>query len=426
MPPTGTSARLRRDLRVITADGAFFSFTVGAGETYLPAFVLALGFGDALAGLVAVVPMLGGAVVQLLSPWAVSRLGSLRRWVVIGASVQAASFLPLIIAALVGRAPAWLVFLAATAYWTGGMSCGPAWITWIGRLVPNQILASFLARRNLFCQVSVLLGLLIAGLTLEWAGKQRAVQAFAVVFAVAMLARFASSRCLAAQSDSPSDVAAHRRVSFRELAGRFRRGAEGRLIVFLVAAQLTARLAEPYYNPYLLSNLAMPYVWYMGLIAVFFIAKAAASPAIGRVAFRFGTRRLLWVGAAGLVPLPLLWIASPSWPYLFLVHILNGFAWSAYELAVILLFFEIIREEERTSILTMYNLLVSGAMALGGVLGGGLLHVLGETRGGYHTLFVVSALARAAALLLLIRATPAAGRRPPAISPPAPPSADKV
>lgn len=404
MPAAEFPDRLRRDLRIINADGALFSFNVGAGETCLPAFALALGFTDTQTGLIAVVPMLGGALVQLLSPWAVRRLGSLRRWAVLGASVQAASFLPLIVAALVGRAPVWLVFLAATAYWSGGMSCSAAWITWVGRIIPERIRSSFLSRRNLICQASVLIGLLAAGLTLDWAGWRRETQAFAAVFGAAMLARFLSSRCLAAQSDSSADLTAHRRVSLREMAARFRGGTEARLIVFLVAAQLATRLAEPYYNPYLLSNLGMPYAWYMGLIAVFFVTKAVASPLFGRLAFHLGTRRLLQLGALGLVPLPLTWIVSIAWPYLFVVHILNGLAWAAYELAVILLFFEVIREEEQTSILTTYNLLVSVAMVLGGLLGGALLHSLGETRGGYHVLFAVSAAARAAVVVLLLRA----------------------
>jgi len=94
------------------------------------------------------------------------------------------------------------------------------------------------------------------------------------------------------------------------------------------------------------------------------------------------------------------------------VHVLNGLAWSAYELAVILLFFEVVCEEERTSIMTTYNLLVSLAGALGGILGGALLHTLGETRAGYYVLFAVSASARAAVVLLLLRA---ASRRMPAV-----------
>lgn len=55
---------------------------VGCGETYLPAFALAAGFGPVAAGLVATIPLLAGAIAQLITPLAVVRLGTNRGWVV--------------------------------------------------------------------------------------------------------------------------------------------------------------------------------------------------------------------------------------------------------------------------------------------------------------------------------------------------------
>ena len=46
-------------------DAAAYSVMVGCGETYLPAFALALGLGPIVAGMVASVPLLVGATVQL-------------------------------------------------------------------------------------------------------------------------------------------------------------------------------------------------------------------------------------------------------------------------------------------------------------------------------------------------------------------------
>ena len=391
----------------MTADGAFFSLNVGSGERYIPAFALAVGSGDVLGGLVAVVPKLGGAILQLVSPWAVSWLGSLRRWVVLGATVQSLSFVPLIIAALLGWAPVWLVYVAATVYWTSGMTCGAAWTTWVGRLMPERIRSPFIARRNLLCHVCVLLGLLMSGLILEHAGEGHTMHAYAVIFIIAMLARFASARCLASQSESPADVSTHRRVSFREILDRIVHQPDGRLIIYLVAVELTARLAEPFYDPYMLNNLGFVshYLRYTFLLAAFFVAKAMISPTLGRIAFRFGTRRLLWIGVFTLAPLPALWTVSTDWAYLLVVQAINGMAWAAHELAAILLFFEAIREEERTSIMTTYNLMVAVAGAAGAALGGAILHGFGDTREGYYTLFAVSSAARATAILLLIRAT---------------------
>ena len=63
--------RLRTDLRASCGDGAAFGGMVGVGETYLPAFVLAVGLGELTAGLVGSVPLLAGGVLQMISPSAV-------------------------------------------------------------------------------------------------------------------------------------------------------------------------------------------------------------------------------------------------------------------------------------------------------------------------------------------------------------------
>src|SRR5439155_14270570 len=97
--------RPREDLQASIGDAAAVSAMVGIGETYFAAFALALGAGETIAGLVATVPMLIGATLQLATPWFLSRASSYKRWVVRCASLQAAALLIMPIAAgQIGRA----------------------------------------------------------------------------------------------------------------------------------------------------------------------------------------------------------------------------------------------------------------------------------------------------------------------------------
>jgi MFS family permease len=82
---------------------------------------------------------------------------------------------------------------------------------------------------------------------------------------------------------------------------------------------------------------------------------------------------------------------------------LAGIAWAAYELAFLLLFFESIPATERVSVLTLFNLLNSAALAAGALLAGLFLHLAGEQRWAYEALFVISSSWRLLALLLLWR-----------------------
>ena len=137
-PITARPSQLRRDLRAMLGDGVASSVMVGVGEAYLPAFALALGHGDVTAGLVATVPMLAGALLQLASPAAVGVLDSHRRWIVLCAGLQALCFVPLVIAALAYQMDLAMLFLVASVYWGLGMSTVPAWTTWATSRVPSR------------------------------------------------------------------------------------------------------------------------------------------------------------------------------------------------------------------------------------------------------------------------------------------------
>src|SRR6478609_5003082 len=80
--PVAPRVSPRSDLAYSTGDAASYSLMVGLGETYFSAFALAIGTGQTFAGLLATLPQMAGALLQLASPWGVKKLGSHRRWIV--------------------------------------------------------------------------------------------------------------------------------------------------------------------------------------------------------------------------------------------------------------------------------------------------------------------------------------------------------
>ncbi len=393
-----------QDRRSILGDGIAFSLMVGIGESYLAAFVLAAGLGEVAAGLVATVPMLAGATLQLVSPFAVRRLGSHRRWVVSCAFLQALSFAPLIVQALTGEVSLALVYLAATAYWGFGFATGPAWNTWVGTLIPAGERARFFARRSRWCHAAVFVGLLGAGLLLEWGdANQERLGLFGALFAAAGLARLISTGFLAGQSEPVPLAADHRQVSFVDFGRRIRRGPDGKLLAYLLSMHFAANLAAPYFTPYMLDHLALSWMQFTVLTGVVFGSRIVALPLLGRIAHQQGSRRLLWAGALGITPLPVLWLLSDAYPALLAIQLTAGVAWGAVELAVLLSYFEHIDASERTGVLTIFNLATAVAIAAGALAGGALFSLLGDGRTGYAALFVVSTAGRMLALLLLRR-----------------------
>ena len=395
---------LKRDLRLSIGDGTLYGVMVGGGESYFQAFVLAVGLNEVFAGLIATVPVMVGSLLQLVSPRAVRLLGSHKRWVVTCSLLQAACFVPLIAAAYMGRISALSALVISSVYWGASLGTGPAWNTWQGTIIPRSLRAKFFAKRSRLCQATTLAGFLAGGFALE-AGKTSGnrIEIFAVLFAVSCVCRILSSACLAFQSE-PSPIPEDMRfLTLREQWRKFSRGPSGRLLLFAVAMQVGVYVAGPFFVPYMLKELGFDYTDYAILIGVSFVAKFVCLPWWGRLAHRTGAQRLLWIGAIGIIPLAGGWVVSSNYWWLLSLQLLAGAAWGAYELALVLLFFETIPEAERTSLLTLYNLANSIALAAGSLIGAGLLKWVGISVEGYLAVFAASTLLRLLTMLLLRR-----------------------
>jgi MFS family permease len=397
-------AVLRRDLRAIIGDGVAFSVMVGTGESYIPAFALAAGLGEITAGLVATLPMLVGAAFQLVTPAAVRRLGSQRRWVVFCASAQAASFAPLLIAALAGRLSRSVLFFSAALYWGFGMATGAAWNTWMTQIVPRRVRSRFFAVRARWSQVAVLAGLIAGGASLQiWADAQRPLLLFAALFGIALLSRAVSARFLASQSEPAGAVPDSMRISPTAFWATFRDPAHGRLLLYLIGTTMVVNVSAPYFTPFMLGPLELSYGEYAVLTGIAFVARIAAMPALGSLAHRAGSQRLLWIAGLGIVPLPAMWLITQHFAWLLVVQVLAGIAWGAFELATLLVFFDHIPDHQRTSVLSMFNLANALAVVIGAGVGSLLFRSFGPELAGYFVLFVVSSCLRVAGLLWLRR-----------------------
>lgn len=394
----------------MTRDGVFFCGMVGLGESYIPAFAIAIGLGDVATGLLATGPMLAGACLQLVTPLGVRMTGSYRTWVVWCARLQALSFIPLVIGALVGRIGVFWLALATVCYWAAGMSAGPAWNAWVTSLVPDRIRETFFARRTRAAHAALLVALVFGGLSLELGRNYDfELAVFGVLFVGALLTRLISAEYLKSQSERPGLPREHRSLGPAATWRRLREAGSLRVLQYLLIMQVVTNIAAPYFTPYMLNRLELSYGEFMALIAASFLARVAILPRLGRIARDESARRLLWLGGLGIVPLPILWLVSDSFVYLLFIQLVAGCAWAAIELATTLSFFEGIAEADRASVLSVFNLANAVAMVAGALIGAGLLTHFETSSHLYAWLFAASTLGRLLAASLLSR-TPTATR----------------
>ena len=395
----GPPSRLRRDLALIRADGIAFSVMVGLGESYLAPFALAMGTSEVLTGLLASLPVVAGGVLQLVAPSAMHRARSYRAWILLWASLQAASFLPLVLAALLGWAPPLLLFGCAALYWGAGLATAPAWNAWVAQIVPARIRGSYFGGRQAAAQLGVLVGLLGGGMLLHHGGD--APVAFAALFGMAFLFRAASVSFLARQSVPPGR-ARPQAMRARDLLRRAWSSPSRGLIGTILMVHIGVNLASPFFTPFLLVQIGVSYMEFMALLAANFLGKVVGYPLLGRIARRAGVRQLMALGGIGIAPLPLLWWWAPSMTALFVVQGAAGVFWAAFELAVMLSFLDVTDDTERTSLLTTFHFLNSAAVAVASLIGGLVLVVLGADLEAYLWIFVASAVVRAVGLAILL------------------------
>jgi MFS family permease len=403
------SRALRRDLCNSTADGAAYSFMVGVAESYFIPFALAVGLGEVAAGLAFTIPYLIGASLQLIGPWGVDWIRSPRRWVIVAASVQCASFVPLVVGAVAGSIPTWLLYFALAIYWGSAIGAGPAWSAWMAALIPRSMRANFFGKRNRLCQIFTLGGLATAGAVLaagETAGAPWLLLAFSSVFLMGSMGRGFSVQFLARTSEPPAGSWSHSKVPLSALLLRPLMGTEGRLIAFLLCFQLAAQVSSPFVTSYLMRELHFSQWEYFLGAATLFAAKSAASSVFGELIARRGALHVLRIGTIALAVHAALFALPGSLPLMLALMAMGGTCWAAFELASFLLLLERTHDDERTSVLTALAFLNAAALVLGSLAGGVILEWIGLGRWGYATIFLASAALRLATLPLLRRVAP--------------------
>jgi len=391
---------------------------VGCGETYIPAFALALGLGPVAAGMTASVPVLAGAIFQLITPLAVARLGTNRGWCIACTTVQAMSFVPFAWWAIRGHATLTELLVAAAVYWSAGMAGAPAWNTWMGTLIPEGMRTAYFANRNRLGQFSVFIGFVLGGLILQWGeGRGVTLLAFAGLFIAAGICRLVSTMMLVscrefvrprepdliAEARSPGTSSSGWLSDLSDTLRRMAASPSGPLVTYLCCLVFTAQFSAPYFTPYMLRERGFSYHAFMLVVATSFLSKALFLPSLGRLGSRIGSLGLLWAGGLSVIPLSLLWLPSANVSYLVAVQVLAGGCWACWELAVALLFFDAVPHRDRTGVITIYNLGLAIATVAGAAAGGLLLRTLGEDSRAYVTVFAVSSLLRLATVPMLRR-----------------------
>jgi len=391
-------AVVERSLRWSIIDGLFYAVMVGACESYLGAFAVALGHDSHAIALLVTVPMLCGALSQLFAPLLVARLGNRKRLVLAAVLVQAAIALPVLLTiALRADGDFVTLLLAKTLFWTSGSVAGAVWNAWMEALTRNVNRERYFALRSMGVHAMLLVAFVGAGAFMRWQSKEgEQLAGFAVMFALATVARLCSAAALSQKlgiDSRPSGLTPFQRLSAAKREGRFR------LPVFMGVFMLGAQISIPFFTPYMLRVLKLDLFQFSILISASILAKALGFPLWARAAKQVGMRGVFFSSVTVISLLPLAWTQVDGMAELVMVQIVSGAVWAGWEYASL----QLLMRDAPRAVGTEYFAItaaVSGALQLAGsVIGSTLLMFTAES---YHAAFTLSSIARMAALLLLV------------------------
>ncbi|MBC7171495.1 MAG: MFS transporter, partial [Polyangiaceae bacterium] len=181
-PAQGGERIVRRSLSLSVIDGVLHAVMVGVSESYFGALAVELGHRDAALAIFATVPLVCGALAQLLSAPLVALFGSRRRLVILGATLQALTHVAFYVIATTGERSLLPLLLAQIAFWVSGMAIAPAWNTWMAVLTEHVPRARYFAWRSTTIQLVLLCAFVGGGFLLEH-GRARGNEAVLETFA---------------------------------------------------------------------------------------------------------------------------------------------------------------------------------------------------------------------------------------------------
>lgn len=428
---------IRSSLHASTLDGIFATlFTTITGGVLLSNFLVELEATSVQIGMLASIPM----VVNLLQPlgahWADCMTS--RRWYGLWVyGISRVIWLPLAIAIILFSQhpdhPQQMIIATLVAMFVShalGALGSASWLSWLAALVPRKLRGRYFGFRSSTFSLTGLIALPLLGVMIScWVGGS--IQGFGVMVILAVGAGLASLGFQARMTDvNPQTYCASLSSSktaklqnpecqleplenptsnktlpvedHSKILSNFR------FLPFLLYVGIWAfgmNLSNPFFNLYLLDNLALDLSW-----VTLYNSLAAGANLImllvwGKLADRVGNRLILLLDGVLVAVVPLFWLGTDTsfisvWVWFPLLHLFGGGIGAAIDLCINNLQLAIAPAQHHTKYFAITAAIGGVTGALGALLGGWLAQRVDT--GGITGLFALSSFLRLLALLPLV------------------------
>ncbi len=363
---------VERSLDASIKDGTAYAVMAGLGDpTYVGACALFLGASPSAVALLVTIPAFLGACCQLLPPFLIEKTGKRKALFVIGSSVQAASWIPMIAAPFAGKELGYpLLFAGWIAYFAAIHFMMAPWTSVMGDLVPPKVRGRYFGRRSAMAFLMQFLAMIVSGsgLAIYRAGHDEAL-GYAVVFAGAFVARLLSVWHLTRMEEPPYHRRREDSFTLWQFLRRLPESNFAKFVVFVACLNLSAHFAGCLFIPYWKDTLRFTYWELMSVGAAMILIQVPALPFWGRMGDRFGNKKVLVATSFAIVVLPALWLVSKHIAWAVALQLWSGFFWSGFNQSVANFLYDAVTPAKRARCAAYLQFIMNCGVLLGGLAG---------------------------------------------------------
>lgn len=279
----------------------------------------------------------------------------------------------------------------------------PAWSSLMADVVPRQLRGRFFGRRNMITGVFGLLAILAAGQVLILFG-------FGWLFLLASAVGFIAVYFIRKIQEPPFKPKFFYKKNFSFSLGDISRSiAVNRnffvFTLFIFALHFSVRFTSPFFTVYMLQNLGIGYFWFTIAEVMRKLVEVCGHPYWGRLSDRIGEKHLIGITTILITFIPLAWLFTFSPLQAVLVSMLEGFAWSGFDLNSFSFSIGSSPEKEKPRFLAFHHTVKESALLSGALSGGIAAESLKDSSlfwlSGLQILFLLGFFLRSASLVFI-------------------------
>jgi MFS family permease len=399
----GYSTIVKNNIEVTVKEGSINAVKVGAGESFFSAFAIkALNATPAQVGLLSSFPPLLGYISNIFTPKALEKIKSRRKLILLGAFVNAISFIPIFLSIFIKGYEFPFLLLAVTLYFVADLFIVPAWISLMGDIIPDQIKGIYFGERNKITNFVAFVSLILAGFLLQKVSGISLIYAFGIIFFIAMVARLLSAYMYTKVYEPEYYFDESYKFSFFGFLKNLKKTNFGIFVIYMCVFTFSFRIAAPYFSVYMFNYLGFDYLKFTLIAAASTLTTILSMPIWGKYIDEFGNKRIMALTGFCIPLIPLLWMVSNNFLYLFFVEMFSGFVWAGFNLATFNFVFFSTSPEKRPLAYSYYHILIGVSIFIGTMTGSLLIEKVHLFEIPIFNVFVASAILRFLSSLLFL------------------------